>query len=146
MGKCIQYSIAIKCNGYENRGQKFDLLCAKVLIFPQCMVLSGRLVKYPLELNFIRFDHSFRTRWSPCDRHPKEGDMKTIRLSYRQQARVQLRSHSRLRVSRMMAMIAMFLVAVPMLVQAGSTAGAQDARTPVQLGLSGVIYRQWQAS
>ena len=52
--------------------------------------------------------------------------MRTTHLSYRQQARGPSRSHSRLRVSRVTAMIAMFLVAVAMLVQAGST-GVQRA-------------------
>ena len=58
--------------------------------------------------------------------------MRTTHLLYRMQARVPSRSHSRLRVQRLTAMIAMFLVAVAMLVQAGSPAGAQDA-SPVDL-------------
>jgi len=61
--------------------------------------------------------------------------MRTTHLSYRKQARVPSRSLSRLRVSRLTAMIAMFLVTVAMLVQAGST-GVQraDAATIMNRG------------
>jgi hypothetical protein len=58
--------------------------------------------------------------------------MRATHSSHRQQARVLSRTHSRLRVSRLTAMIALFLVAVALPVQAGSTAGAQDA-SPVDL-------------
>ncbi|MCJ7736426.1 MAG: hypothetical protein MUQ10_03800, partial [Anaerolineae bacterium] len=52
--------------------------------------------------------------------------MRTTHLSYRQQARVPSRTHSRLRVSRLTTMVAMFLVAVAMPVHVGST-GVQRA-------------------
>ena len=58
--------------------------------------------------------------------------MRTTHLSYRQKARVPSRSDSRLRVPRLTAVIAMFLAAVAMLVQAGSPAGARDT-SPVDL-------------